>query len=194
MKFARFCFAMIFVVCLSSTAHPSTDAEISELDQRTTIEDVLGIFEKRYVFADVPGPRLPDIPVYVLTSGRTASAGEAFTYNLQSYKRATIVGGVTRAIAHWIDVVDLPDHELRVNVPYARPVSAVTGGNWEGTGVVPDIDYVLLPLTEDLFAFDDTDDLRFRIIRAQDGAVSGYQLVYQNGETGGIKPKTGELP
>jgi hypothetical protein len=57
----------------------------------------------------------------------------------------------------------------------------------------PQIDYVLLPITEDLFAFDDTDDLRFLITRDGDGTVSGYQLVYKNGETGSVKARSGDL-
>ena len=41
----------------------------------------------------------------------------------------------------------------------------------------PDVDFVVLPITEDLFAFDDTDDLRFNIIKNEAGAVAGFQLV-----------------
>ncbi len=40
----------------------------------------------------VPGTRLPDVPVFVLTSGRTFSAAEEFTYDLKNLKRATLVG------------------------------------------------------------------------------------------------------
>src|SRR5512132_2852570 len=41
--------------------------------------------------AYVPGP-LYKKPVYMLTSGATFSGCEAFAYELQAYKRATIVG------------------------------------------------------------------------------------------------------
>jgi retinol-binding protein 3 len=41
---------------------------------------------------DVPGLRFgPDKPVYILTSGRTFSAAEEFSYNLKNLKRATLV-------------------------------------------------------------------------------------------------------
>ena len=36
----------------------------------------------------VPGTRLSDKPVFVLTSSRTFSAAEEFAYNLQALKRA----------------------------------------------------------------------------------------------------------
>jgi hypothetical protein len=42
-----------------------------------------------------PGPRLIDQPVYVLTSHQTFSGGEEFTFDLQTQKRATIVGETT---------------------------------------------------------------------------------------------------
>jgi hypothetical protein len=46
-----------------------------------------------YTDPAVPGQKFgPDKPVYVLTSNRTFSAAEEFTYNLQTRKRATIVG------------------------------------------------------------------------------------------------------
>ena len=48
----------------------------------------------------VPGRRYEGKPVYVLTSRRTFSAAEEFTYNLKSLKRATIVGETTGGGAH----------------------------------------------------------------------------------------------
>jgi len=50
--------------------------------------------------AYVPGPKLETAPVYVLTSGRTFSAAEEFTYNLKNLERATIVGVTTGGGAH----------------------------------------------------------------------------------------------
>ena len=51
--------------------------------------------------ADVQGRRYgPDKPVFILTSRRTFSAAEEFTYNLKNLKRATIVGETTGGGAH----------------------------------------------------------------------------------------------
>jgi hypothetical protein len=77
-------------------------------------------------------------PVFVLTSGRTFSAAEEFTYNLQTRGRATIVGETTGGGAHPGRVVSLP-HGLSVFIPSGRAINPITGTNWEGTGVTPDV-------------------------------------------------------
>jgi C-terminal processing protease CtpA/Prc len=76
--------------------------------------------------------------VYVLTSSRTFSAAEEFTYNLQSQKRATIVGETTGGGAHPTRGLPVTDH-FGVGVPFARSINPVTQTNWEGTGVKPDV-------------------------------------------------------
>jgi len=87
---------------------------------------------------DVPGKKLATQPVYVLTAARTFSAAEAFAYDLQSAKRATIVGETTGGGAHPMHPVSLDDHFVLM-VPSARPINAVTKTDWEGTGVEPDV-------------------------------------------------------
>ena len=77
-------------------------------------------------------------PVYVLTSRRTFSAAEGFAYGLQSRRRAKIVGDTTGGGAHMGGRVRL-GHEFVAWIPSGRAIDAVTGANWEGTGVVPDI-------------------------------------------------------
>jgi len=86
----------------------------------------------------VPGKKLIGKDVYVLTSSRTFSAAEEFTYNLQSQKRATIVGETTGGGAHPTRGFRVSDH-FGVGVPFARSVNPVTKTNWEGTGVKPDV-------------------------------------------------------
>ncbi|MGL4234272.1 MAG: S41 family peptidase [Casimicrobium sp.] len=77
-------------------------------------------------------------PIYVLTSKRTFSGAEEFSYNVKALKRGTIVGETTGGGAH-------PGGELRLSphfmmfVPSGRPVSAITKTNWEGVGVEPDV-------------------------------------------------------
>jgi hypothetical protein len=87
----------------------------------------------------VPGRRFgQEKPVYVLTSERTFSAAEEFSYNLQNLKRATIVGDTTGGGAHPGGVRRVGDH-FGVFVPSGRAISPVTNTNWEGTGVRPDV-------------------------------------------------------
>ncbi|HMC50921.1 MAG TPA: S41 family peptidase [Solirubrobacterales bacterium] len=87
----------------------------------------------------VPGPRLTGTPVYVLTGPHTFSAAEGFAYSLKSLKRATIVGEATRGGAHPVDRVPIQGYPLVVSLPFGRSVNPVTGSNWEGTGVAPDV-------------------------------------------------------
>ena len=86
----------------------------------------------------VPGKRLPNIPVYVLTSPRTFSGAEEFSYDLQNLKRATIVGEVTGGGAHPVRGQRIDDRFI-IGVPFAKAVNPVTKTNWEGTGVKPDV-------------------------------------------------------
>lgn len=87
----------------------------------------------------VPGQRFgEEKPVYVLTSERTFSAAEEFSYNLQNLKRATIVGDTTGGGAHPGGTRRVGTHFV-VFVPSGRAISPVTGTNWEGTGVRPDV-------------------------------------------------------
>jgi C-terminal processing protease CtpA/Prc len=77
-------------------------------------------------------------PVYLLISAFTFSAGEEFAYNLQAQGRASLIGEVTRGGAHPTQSFRLST-TMEITVPYARSINPVTGTNWEGTGVVPDV-------------------------------------------------------
>ena len=82
-------------------------------------------------------PRL-DVPVYVLISARTGSAAEAFAYTMKAAKRATIVGEASGGAANPGGRAPLGDG-WSVFVSSGSPVNPVTGGNWEGGGVQPDV-------------------------------------------------------
>jgi hypothetical protein len=81
----------------------------------------------------------PDKPVFILTSGRTFSAAEEFAYNLQTRKRATVVGETTGGGANPGQFTALP-HGFLAFVPSARAINPITKTNWEGTGVKPDVE------------------------------------------------------
>jgi len=85
----------------------------------------------------LPGKRYVGKPVYVLTSKRTFSAAEEFTYNLKNLKRAIIVGEITGGGAHPGGSHRLNDH-FAVFIPVGRAINPITKTNWEGTGVKPD--------------------------------------------------------
>jgi len=79
-----------------------------------------------------------DVPLFILTGPNTFSAAEYFAYDMKSRKRATLVGEPTKGGAHSVDLFGIDD-QFEFYISTARAVSPVTGGNWEGTGVIPDI-------------------------------------------------------
>jgi len=88
--------------------------------------------------AYVPGSRYLDRPVYVLTSHETFSGGEDLCYTLQAHGRAQVIGETTGGGAHPTMMVPI-SLTMAIGVPFARSISPITGTNWQGTGVVPDI-------------------------------------------------------
>ena len=86
----------------------------------------------------VPGQRYLDKPVFVLIGQETFSAAEEFAYNLQTRQRATIIGETSRGGAHPGSGHRLHDH-FWVFIPNGRAINPVTGTNWNGTGVIPDV-------------------------------------------------------
>ncbi|MFE9653133.1 S41 family peptidase [Micromonospora sp. NPDC006431] len=77
--------------------------------------------------------------VHVLTSAQTFSGGEELAYDLQQLGRATVTGERTGGGAHPRAGHRMHPH-LELTVPVARPVNPVTGTNWEGCGVTPDVE------------------------------------------------------
>jgi tetratricopeptide (TPR) repeat protein len=100
--------------------------------------------EAFWTLDDLPGPRLADVPVFVLTAERTFSGAEEFAYNLRTRERATLVGETTGGGANPGGFMPVSDR-LGIFVPTGRAVNPVTGTNWEGTGVEP---HVAVPAEE----------------------------------------------
>jgi hypothetical protein len=86
----------------------------------------------------VPGERYVDKPVYVLTSGRTFSAAESFTYAMKSMQRATVVGEVTKGGGNPVMFFPVAPN-FDISVPVGQSINAVTQASWEGVGVQPDV-------------------------------------------------------
>jgi C-terminal processing protease CtpA/Prc len=86
----------------------------------------------------VGGAKRLDIPVYVLTSGRTASAAEAFAFSLQSAGRAKVVGTTSAGAGYNNMIFPLTD-EMGISVSIGHAFYPATGRGWEVTGVRPDL-------------------------------------------------------
>ena len=86
----------------------------------------------------LPGERYLDRPLCVLTSDRTFSGAEELCLNLHVRGRARLIGETTRGGAHPAHIFSLTP-TMEIAVPYARPTNPITGGNWEGSGVEPDL-------------------------------------------------------
>ena len=82
-------------------------------------------------------PRL-DVPLYILISGRTASAAESTAYTLQAAKRAVLVGEVSRGAANPGGELPVGDG-FNVFISTSTAINPITGTNWEGVGVKPDV-------------------------------------------------------
>jgi len=87
----------------------------------------------------VPGKRLSDIPLFVLTSSYTFSGAEEFSFNLKNLKRATLIGETTGGGAHPCNYELYANLNVQLKVPYGRAINPITCTNWEGTGVEPHI-------------------------------------------------------
>lgn len=86
----------------------------------------------------VPGKKLLDTELFVLTSSYTFSGAEEFTYNLKNLKRATIVGETTGGGAHPVSMHIINDN-YGISIPFGRAINPITNTNWEGTGIEPHV-------------------------------------------------------
>jgi retinol-binding protein 3 len=97
------------------------------------------LIEQSWTQAYVPGKRMADKPLFILTSRRTGSAAEAFTYDLKHHGRATVIGETTGGSEHSAFLARVGDM-FNVVIPHGRSIHPVTGTGWERVGVKPDID------------------------------------------------------
>ncbi|WP_165952461.1 S41 family peptidase [Kribbella albertanoniae] len=77
-------------------------------------------------------------PVAVLVGRGTFSSGEALAYHLQARGRVVVVGETTPGAADHITPIRLAPTVVAF-LPEAYVVDSITGTNWEGVGVVPDV-------------------------------------------------------
>lgn len=86
----------------------------------------------------VPGNKLADKPAYVLTSARTFSGAEQFSYDLKMLKRAVLVGETTGGAAHSGVFYRIDDH-FGIGIPETKPINPFSKTDWAETGVEPDV-------------------------------------------------------
>ncbi len=86
----------------------------------------------------VPEIQFLDQPVYTLIGRDTFSAGEALARVLHTRKRAVLVGAKTDGGSHATITYRLHPH-FELFLPVGRTFDALTGEEWEGIGVLPDV-------------------------------------------------------
>jgi retinol-binding protein 3 len=122
--------AMVAFMSSYFFARPVHLSDIYERERHVTVES--------WTLPFVPGPKFVGKPIFVLTSPRTFSGAEEFAYDLQMLKRAVVVGETSGGGAHPAVSARIGDR-FEIAVPVASYVNPVSGTNWEGSGVGPDI-------------------------------------------------------
>jgi retinol-binding protein 3 len=90
--------------------------------------------------AEVKGKRFGGKkPLYLLTSARTFSGGEALAYHLQALGRAKVIGETTRGGSFGLVQMFELGGDFRLGVTTARSIGPVTQSRREGAGVIPDV-------------------------------------------------------
>lgn len=123
----------------------------------------------------VPGKRLADTPVYVLTSQSTGSAAEAFAYQLKNIERITVIGETTAGAAHPVKFIDIGNSYTAI-IPIGIINNPLTKTDWEGLGVDPNIsvkateafDYTYKMALDSLLTKTEDSIIRFKINWALD--------------------------
>lgn len=77
-------------------------------------------------------------PLIVITGKDTVSAAEEFAYHVRHFKLGTLVGGRTAGAANNNALIPVAPG-FQASISFGRPVHPVTGTNWEGVGIEPDV-------------------------------------------------------
>jgi hypothetical protein len=94
--------------------------------------------EQSWTHSPVPGNTLAAKPVYLLTSARTYSGAEQFSYDLKMLKRVTLVGETTGGGAHSGVWHRIDDH-FGMGIPETRAINPFSKTDWAEVGVEPDV-------------------------------------------------------
>ncbi len=89
--------------------------------------------------ATPPEQQMVGKPLYVLTSGGSASAAEEFTGHVVGYHLGQIIGANTAGAGFRNEVFAIGD-QFVLSVSVGRAVLASTGKDWEGVGFAPTVE------------------------------------------------------
>ncbi|HEX9948399.1 MAG TPA: S41 family peptidase [Allosphingosinicella sp.] len=92
--------------------------------------------DRTSTLANLPAGRMVGKPLYVLTSGRSASAAEEFTGHVAGFKLGELIGETTAGAGFRNRFYPLPGGYL-ISISVGRAVLASTGKDWEGVGIAP---------------------------------------------------------
>lgn len=103
-----------------------------------------GEHDSIFTYKKLMAPRYLNKPVYILTSAKTFSSAEEFVYDLKALKRIRIVGEKTKGGANpnqIFKVFEAPNQfTVSISIPIGTVVNTITKANWEGEGIMPDIE------------------------------------------------------
>ncbi len=87
---------------------------------------------------EINGKKRSDVPLFIITGKKTFSGAEEFSYNMQTQKRATLIGQTTGGGAN--PGTNMPiNQNLTVFIPTGMAINPITKTNWEGVGVIPEV-------------------------------------------------------
>lgn len=131
----------------------ATKTTLVRMDLRASAPDVIGpesggilvrqaspetlVRYDHVVLPDASEAKLQHVPVYYLTSRRTASAAEHLAFAFKRTHRAILIGESTAGANHFGIVERFG--RFAAFIPVGRTYDPDTGWDWEGKGVSPDI-------------------------------------------------------
>ena len=86
----------------------------------------------------VPGKRMLNKKLFLVTSSNTFSAAEDFIYALKCQKRVTIVGERTKGGGHPVDFFPILETFVLM-LPTGKAYNPICKDNWEKKGIEPDV-------------------------------------------------------
>ncbi len=88
-------------------------------------------------------PLLNNKNIFILIDKNTFSAAELFTYTLQTFQKAIVIGKEkSGGGANGGGYFHLNEH-MKLFVPYFYCENPITRDNWEGRGIIPDMSLTL---------------------------------------------------